>query len=180
MRSNVLAVSLCALALGCDVEGGSRPGERPRPTARDSGFRFQMAPDTGAPPAPHAAFDRRRETVAPGVSRVTISMIADVTQGRQALVSAMENVVQRERERDSTVAAVRVSAFAAPGPGGAREALLEVATMDWVPLTGWDSLTAMSRAAFHRTHTVLFVELPETLLPHRSTETPPAPAPRPR
>jgi hypothetical protein len=177
MRFEAAVTCALVLVLGCGTEGRSRPGEDQAPSAQPAlgGHYFEITPDTGAPPAEHASFDRRREEVAPGVARVIISMVVRVHDGRQAVRSAMQRAVDEEVARDSTVAAVRVNAFAAPVPGAGRPTPLdEVATMEWVPLSGWDALTDTSRAAFHRTNTVFHVALPETPMPTMAPGAPPS------
>lgn len=166
MRSRVRWGLLTVLLAGaCRVESGSPPaGERP--PQQGSGYSFETRRDP-APPSEHAVFDRRRERVAPGVVRLTIGAIIRTDRGRAAARAAMEKIVEDERLRDTTVAAIRVLCYLPPTPSsGGQSPLQPLGYLDWAPPSGWDALTPQSRAEFHRISVVWLVDVPE--LPARA------------
>ncbi len=105
MRSRIAAaLALLALA-GCAVEHGNQPPAR-------SAARSPHAPgDTAGGPL-HTVFDRRQETVAPGVTRLIVSVVLRGPQ-RDSARATME-LAANDARRDSTVAAVRVLGYLPP------------------------------------------------------------------
>jgi hypothetical protein len=150
MRSRMLwAVALAVLA-GCRVESGRQAGER-QATGSDS----VAAQDESQAPLGHRVFSRRREEVAPGLVRVTISTIVRLDIGQDSARKVMENLLADERTRDSSVAAIRILGYLppAPGHGAAQVTLVPLAYTDWAP-GPFDSLSPATRRRPYRTATV--------------------------
>src|SRR4030042_151239 len=104
MRSSVLwAVTLVSFA-GCRMEGG-QPGGQRQAQASDS------AAAGASPPLGHRVFNRKREEVAPGLVRVTLSTIVRMDLGQDSAKQVMLKLLADERTRDSTVAAIRVLGY---------------------------------------------------------------------
>lgn len=151
------AAALAVLA-GCRMEGG-QPFARRQAQRPDSA----TAEAEVSPPLGHRVFNRKREEVAPGLVRVTVSTIVRFDIGQDSAKRVMENLLADERTRDSTVAAIRVLGYLPPasGHGTARVTLVPLAYTDWAP--GWfDSLSAATRRRPYRTETV-FLHDAETL-----------------
>jgi len=154
MRSRTGWLVALVLLAGCRVEGSGWAAAR----SRDS------AVDRAAPPAGHRVFNRRREDVAPGVVRVTLSAVVPVRYGQDSAQRIIEAVVAEERGRDTAAAAIRVLAYFPPSAGhGQREAsLVPLAFADWAPLSGWDRLSAATAGGPHRL-TTTFLHDAETM-----------------
>jgi hypothetical protein len=150
MRSRIV-VALAALAAlaGCRVEGGSGAGTAADATARAGG---------PAMPGPgHTVFGRKREVVAPGLARVTVSAIVRMDAGPDSARSAMERLLAEERRSDTIAAAIRVLGYLPPpqGHGAAgRMTMIPLAFTDWAPEPGFDSLGVATRNRPYRTTTV--------------------------
>ena len=142
MPSRVSWLVALALLAGCRVEG---PGSAAT-LSRDS-----LADDPAAP-AGHRVFGRRREDVSPGVVRVTLSAAVPLRHGQDSAQRIIEGLVAEERDRDTTVSAIRLLAYLPPtvGHGQGRTSLVPLAYADWAPLSGWDSLTAATARGPHR------------------------------
>jgi hypothetical protein len=142
-----MVVALAALA-GCRVEGGG--GTR---AAADSAAPAARPVMGGAG---HAVFKRRREMVAPGLARVTVSAIVRLDIGQDSARTVMESLLAAERRSDTAAAAIRVLAFLPPPQGhGMSEqmTLIPLAFTDWAPAPGFDSLSANTRANAYATTT---------------------------
>ncbi len=154
MRSSVrLSLALLALA-GCAIEHGNPPPEQSAAAARSP----HGAPDSAAGPL-HGVFDRRVDTLAPGVTKVLVRVVLRPAGGREAARAAMEEVAGDAR-RDTAVSAVRVLGYVPPTRGhdapGSPE-LIPYAYLDWVPAEGWDGVSAATARGAHHT-VVVFVE----------------------
>ena len=150
MRSSLaVAAAVVAVLAGCRVEGGRR-AERGAPR-NSPGSR--LGPATGA-----RVLDRRREEVAPGVARLTLSAIVRADAGRDSARRIMEALLGQELAGDTTLAAIRVLAYVPPssGHGAGTEPLVPLAFLDWVPAAGWDGITAETAVLPH-TATTTFV-----------------------
>jgi hypothetical protein len=148
MRSRiVVALALAALA-GCRVEGGKQAAAAADSAARAAG---PAMPGLG-----HTVFNRRREVVAPGLARVTVSAIVRLDAGQDSARRVMENLLAEERRTDTTVAAIRVLGYLPPpqGHGAAgRTMLVPLVFTDWAPEPGFDSLGTATRGRPYRTTT---------------------------
>jgi hypothetical protein len=149
---------LAVLALaGCAVEHGNPPERR----ASAAGAPPHAAPRDSLRGPMHQVFDRRLETVAPGIARLTLRVVVRMQDGREAARAAMEAISTEARRQDSTLAAVRVLAYEMPSHGHGDSAggmgFIPLAYLDWVPPGGWDSLTARSARSAHHTD-VAFVQ----------------------
>ena len=154
MRSRVLpALALLALA-GCALEHGNSPPERRAAAGSPHGTR-----DSAGGPL-HAVFDRRQEAVAPGVTRVIVSVVLKGAARDDA--RATLEAVADEARRDSTVGAVRVPGYLPPAPGhGDRggPVLVPFAYLEWIPAGGWDDVSERTAHAAHRTDVVFMEDL---------------------
>lgn len=139
------ALVLCA---GCKMESGQPDGQR-------QAQRSDSAAAQASPPLGHRIFNRKRDEVAPGLVRVTISTIVRIDIGQDSAKKVMEKFLADERARDSTVAAIRVLGYLppAPGHGTARLTLVPLAYTDWAP-GAFDSLSPATRRRPYRTETV--------------------------
>jgi hypothetical protein len=147
MRSSVLWVAALAVLAGCRMEGGKPAGGR---QAQGGAAEAEATPPLG-----HRVFNRRRDVVAPGLVRVTISAIVRIDIGQDSAKKVMESLLADERQRDTTVAAIRVLGYLPPaqGHGTARTPLVPLAYTDWAPGV-FDSLSAATRRRPYRTETV--------------------------
>ena len=148
-----MALALAALA-GCRVEGG-RTNRAPGQAAADtsSGAGRAMSPGLA-----HTVFARKRETVAPGLVRVTVSAMVRLDAGTDSVKKVLEGLLAAERAADTGVAAVRILGFLPPpaghGAGAQRQmVLIPLAFTDWAPEPGWDSLSAATRQRPYHTTT---------------------------
>jgi hypothetical protein len=142
-----VALALAALA-GCRVEGAKQPGEGADSTASTAAA---MPGGLG-----HTVFSRRREMVAPGLARVTLSAVVRLDIGQDSARKVMESLVATERRSDAAAAAIRVLAYLPPPQGhgtAQRMTLIPLAFTDWAPEPGFDSLTAATRSHPYRTTT---------------------------
>jgi hypothetical protein len=142
-----MVVALAALA-GCRVEGARQTGAGADSTAAA----LRAAPGGVA----HSVFNRRREMVAPGLARVTVSAIVRLDIGQDSARRVMESLLAAERRSDTAAAAIRVLAYLPPpqGHGTARQlGLIPLAFTDWAPAPGFDSLSANTRANAYATTT---------------------------
>ncbi len=146
----------------CAVERGNQPPEQA--ARRGAGASPHGAAGDSLPGAMHAVFDSLRETVAPGVERLTLRMMVLPEAGRAAQQAAMEAVADAVRKRDSSLAALRVLALLPPEPGHEQAphamALVPLAYLEWVPPGGWDSLTARTARLAHTTQVMFVQDLP--------------------
>jgi len=153
MRSRIWpALGLLAVA-ACAVEHGNSPP--PHAAARSP---HEIRDSAGGPL--HSVFDRRQETVTPGVTRVVVSVVLKGAARADAR-AAMEAVADEAR-RDSTVGEVRVLGYLPPAPGhGDRggPGLVPFAYLEWIPAGGWDDLSARTARAAHRTDVVFMEDL---------------------
>lgn len=148
MRSR-LAVGLAAFAAlaGCRVEGGKQQAG-----ASDSVATAATMPGGLA----HTVFRRRREMVAPGLERVTLSAVVRLDIGQDSARKVMEGLLEAERRSDTAAAAIRVLAFLPPAQGhgtGTSVTLIPLAFSDWAPEPGFDSLSVATRSRPYRTTT---------------------------
>ena len=135
----MLGVVALAVLAGCRIEGGDQArAQRQRP-AQDT----TAAAGEERAPIGHRVFDRKSEQVARGIVRVTVSTIVRIDIGQDSARKTIENLLEQERRRDSSVAAIRVLAYLPPaqGHGAQQSALVPLAFLDWVPAAGWDHLT---------------------------------------
>ena len=156
MRSRIaVALALVALA-GCRVEGGKvgrAPGQpQAADTSEDAALRAR------SPGVAHTVFARKRENVAPGLVRVTVSAIVRLDAGADSVKKVLEGLLAAERAADTGAAAVRVLGFLPPPAGhgaGAqgRMVLIPLAFTDWAPEPGWDSLSVATRHRPYHTTT---------------------------
>jgi len=117
----------------------------------------------------HEVFDSTRETVAPGVVRVSLSVMVPGGQSRQAQRAMLEAVADAERRADSSLAAIRVLGFLPPGPHGSGASgghptgmrLVPFAILEWVPAGGWNALSAASLRAPRTTSVTFVADLPQ-------------------
>ncbi len=144
------------LLAGCAVEHGNTPPERERAAQRSP----HATRDSAGPL--HAVFDRRADTVAPGVTRMVLRVVLRAAGGRDAARSALEAVAADARS-DSTVAAVRVLGYLPPAPGHASQggnAFVPFAYLEWAPADGWDALSPRNARGAHRTDVLFVADLP--------------------
>jgi hypothetical protein len=156
MRSRfAVALALAALA-GCRVEGskvGRAPGQaQTADTSEDAVLRAR------SPGVAHTVFARKREEVAPGLVRVTLSAIVRFDAGADSVRKVLEGLLAAERAADTGAAAVRILGFLPPPAGhgaGAqgRMTLIPLAFTDWAPEPGWDSLSVATRHRPYHTTT---------------------------
>jgi len=139
MRSEMLGVVVLAVLAGCRIEGGDQASAQRQRPAQDS----TASAGEGRAPVGHRVFNRRSEQVARGIVRVTVSAIVRIDVGQDSARKTIENLLEQERRRDSSVAAIRVLAYMPPVQGhSAQQApLVPLAFLDWVPAAGWDHLT---------------------------------------
>ncbi|MGD0483258.1 MAG: hypothetical protein ABSB58_01250 [Gemmatimonadales bacterium] len=147
MRSRIaVALALVALA-GCRVEGGRTNRAPGQPAALDTSAEAARAL---APGLAHTVFARKREVVAPGLVRVTVSAIVRFDAGADSAKKVLEALLASERSADTGAAAIRVLGFLPPPAGHGAGAqgqmvLIPLAFTDWAPEPGWDSLSAATR-----------------------------------
>jgi hypothetical protein len=144
-----VALALAALA-GCRVEGGKQAAAG---AGADS-----TATAGGAMPGGlgHTVFNRRREMVAPGLERVTLSAVVRLDIGQDSARRVMESLLAAERRSDTAAAAIRVLAYLPPPEGhgtAQRMSLIPLAYSDWAPEPGFDSLSAATKGHAYRTTT---------------------------
>jgi hypothetical protein len=139
MRSEMLGVVALAVLAGCRIEGGDQARAERQRAAQDT----TAEAGEGRAPIGHRVFNRKSEQVAPGIVRVTVSTIVRIEVGQDSARKTIENLLEQERRRDSSVAAIRVLAYLPPaeGHGAQQSALVPLAFLDWVPAAGWDHLT---------------------------------------
>jgi hypothetical protein len=149
------AAALAVLA-GCRMEGGQPIGQRPAQQP-------DSATGEATPPLGHRVFNRKRDEVAPGLVRVTLSTIVRIDIGQDSAKKVLEGLLADERLRDTTVAAIRILGYLPPaaGHGTARVTLVPLAYTDWAP-GAFDSLSPATRRKPYRTETV-FMHDAETL-----------------
>jgi hypothetical protein len=158
MTSRLVGLVVVVALAGCAVEHGNQPPQRAASQTRASPH---GAPQPGALGPMHQVFDRGRETVAPGVDRMTLSVMLAGGETRQAQQAELEAVAEAQRREDSSLAAIRVLGFLPPQqrgnlqhPTGMR--LIPFAILEWVPAAGWNGLSAATLRA-PRTTSVTFV-----------------------
>ena len=153
MRSRTLLAAVLPVLAGCALEHGNAPPER-------SAARSPHASRDSASRPLHAIFDRRQETLAPGVARVVVYVVLKGPE-RDGVRATMEATADETR-RDTTVAAVRVLGYLPPTPGhGDRggPGLVPFAYLEWIPAGGWDSVTERTARAAHHTDVVFMDDL---------------------
>ncbi len=157
MTSRLVVLAAVVPLIGCSVEHGNPPPQR---RASHAGASPHAAPQPGAPGAMHQVFDRNRETVAPGVDRMTLSVMLGDGEARQAQQAELEAVADAQRREDSSLAAIRVLGFLPPKGGNEQHPtgmrLIPFAILEWVPAAGWNALSAATLHA-PRTTSVTFV-----------------------
>jgi hypothetical protein len=162
-----LGIVLAVLALaGCSIEHGNPPPQR---QASRGDVSPHGAPQAGAMGAMHQVFDRTRETVAPGVDRVTLSVMLAAGEPREAQRATLEAVAETQRREDSSLAAIRVLGFLPPAPHGGGGAgdhptgmrLIPFAILEWVPVGGWNGLSAATRRSPRTTSLTFMSDLPQ-------------------
>ncbi len=155
MRSRI-AVSLALMALaGCRVEG-NRTSRAPQASANDTSEESIFS--RRSPGIGHSVFARKRDQVAPGLFRVTVSALIRLDGGPDSAKKVLEALVASERASDTAAAAIRVLGYLPPpaghGAGGAQSmTLIPLAFSDWAPEPGWDSLSVATRHRPYRTVT---------------------------
>ena len=151
-------VALLALA-GCTVKHGT--------PARGAAAGAAAAPadSSGAPmPGPlHGVFDSLRESVAPGVARISLSVMLPPGLARDAQQTLMQMVLDAERRADSGLAAIRVLGFLPPPPDHAQHPsgmrMIPFAILTWAPAGGWNALTAANARGPHTTDALFVTDL---------------------
>lgn len=159
MRSKICSVIAVLALAGCAVEHGNPPPGRDTSRARSPGG---ASGDSSRSPL-HAVFDRRMETVAPGVTRLILRVVLRATGGREAARAGMEAVAADARRQDSSIGAVRVMGYLPPAPGhgdAGSMGLVPFAYLEWVPAEGWEHLTARGARSAHHTEVVFVQDLP--------------------
>jgi hypothetical protein len=117
----------------------------------------------------HQVFARTRDTVAPGVDRVTLSVVLPADEPRQAQRAMLEGVAEAERRQDSSLVAIRVLGFLPPAPHGGGGAavhptgmrLIPFAILEWVPAGGWNGVSAATLRAPRATSVTFVSDLPQ-------------------
>lgn len=139
MRSKTLGVVALAVLAGCRIEGGDEARARRQRPAQDSA----AAAGEERAPIGHRVFNRKTEQVARGIVRVTVSTVVRLDIGQDSARKTIENLLEQERRRDSSVAAIRVLAYLPPAQGHSAQQspLVPLAFLDWAPAAGWDHLT---------------------------------------
>jgi len=163
-----IVVAVVALA-GCSIEHGNPP---PQSQASRGAVAPAGSPQVGATGPMHQVFDRTRETVAPGVDRVTLSVMLAAGEPRHAQQATLEAVAEAQRREDSSFAAIRVLGFLPPSPHGGGGAgdhptgmrLIPFAILEWVPAGGWNGLSAATPRSPRTTSVTFMSDLPQ----HRS------------
>lgn len=135
----MLGVVALAVLAGCRIEGGDQARARRQRPAQDT----TAAAGEERAPIGHRVFNRKSEQVVPGIVRVTVSTVVRLDLGQDSARRTIESLLEQERRRDSSVAAIRVLAYLPPSEGhGVQQApLVPLAFLDWVPAAGWDHLT---------------------------------------
>ncbi len=154
MRSSVWMAALALVAVGCRVEGAKQG--RPAATVGQAEDSVRMAPGVG-----HSVFDRRREVVAPGLARLTVSAIVRMDHGPDSALKVIDNLMADAKRSDTTAAAIRVLAYLPPTTGHGDSAgaqrrsmtLIPLAFSDWAPEPGFDSLSVATRRHAYKTET---------------------------
>jgi hypothetical protein len=168
MRSRIEWLVIAAVALGaCTVERGKQPGAEGNVQPGGTEIGFRAWPDS-APPSSRQVFDRERQTVAAGVTRLIVHAIIGVDKGRAAARAAMQAIADSARHRDTTLAAVRVIGYFPPtmtDSSAQGATLTPLGYLEWVPLPGWDSLTVQTAHVFHRVNIVWLRPVPEAPAP---------------
>ena len=157
MRSRIASIAVAAALAGCAVEHGNPPAGRAGDQA--------SALTPGAAPGPmHAVFARLRDTVAPGVERISLSLLLAPEMDRTAQRKALEDVLEAQRARDSSLAAIRVLGFSPPTaahsahPAGM--AMIPFVILEWVPSGGWNAVSAANARGPHATDVQFMADLP--------------------
>jgi hypothetical protein len=157
MRTITLVLALT----GCAVEHGNQP-------QRQSAAGAEQSPGTmprGTMPGPmHQVFARMRDTVAPGVERMSLSVMLAPETDRTAQRATMQSVLDAQRRDDSTLAAIRVLGFFPPPAGHSEHpsgmAMVPSAILEWVPAGGWNGVSARNAHAAHATDVLFVSDLP--------------------
>jgi hypothetical protein len=155
MRSRIaVALALVALA-GCRVEGGRTNRAPGQPSASGPSAEPLRGMSRGLA---HTIFARKREDVAPGITRLTVSAIVRFDAGADSARKVLEALLAQERAGDTAAAAIRVLGFLPPPAGHGAGAqgqmtLVPLAFTDWAPEPGWDSLSAATRHRPYHTTT---------------------------
>jgi hypothetical protein len=155
MRSSVAAALAALMLAGCVIEHGNAP-----PARREGATGFPPGAGDSAAGSLHAVFARSRDTVATGVTRETVSMLVPWAE-RDSVRAALEAVANDAR-RDTTVAALRVLGYLPPVPGhGDRggPGMVPFAYLEWVPVGGWDGVSAHTAHFAHHTDVVFMGDL---------------------
>jgi hypothetical protein len=122
------------------------------------------AMQTAAPGPMHQVFDSLRETVAPGVARVSLSVMLAPGSTREIQRATMQAVLEAERKADAGLGAVRVLGFLPPPAGHAAHPeglrMIPFAIVTWAPPGGWDSVTAANAKGPHTTRDLFVTDLP--------------------
>lgn len=148
MRSRIVILAALAALAGCRVEGGSQ--------ARAAADTAALEDRPTQPGIGHSVFDRKREVVAPGLERVTVSAIVRLDAGADSARTVMEALLASERGSDTTAAAIRILGYLPPPQGhgaSTRMMLIPLAFTDWAPEPGFDSLSVATRRHAYRTTT---------------------------
>ena len=160
-----LSIVVWALALAaCSLEKGNPPPQRQAARGQASPH---GAPGAGQMGPMHQVFDRMRETVAPGVDRVTLSVMLGADKPRDVQRATLQGVLDAQRQEDSSLAAIRVLGFLPPPEGGSQGdhpmgmRLIPFAILEWVPAGGWNGLTAGSLHAARATTVTFVSDLPQ-------------------
>lgn len=154
MRSKIAVAMALAMLAGCRVEGrvSRAPGQ-------GAGADTAAAVRGRSPGIGHSVFARRREVVAPGLVRVTVSALVRFDAGADSAKKVLEGLLAAERTADTGAAAIRILGFLPPptGHGAAGQqhhmTLIPLAFTDWAPEPGWDSLSAATRRRPYHTVT---------------------------
>jgi hypothetical protein len=112
----------------------------------------------------HSVFGRVADTVAIGVRRMTLDVMLVPETDRSAQRAALHTVLDAERRTDSALAAIRVLGFfppaMAPGghPGGM--AMVPSVILEWVPVGGWNAVSAANARGPHTMDSLFVSDLP--------------------
>lgn len=153
---------VAAALAGCAVERGNRTPQQP---GAAGGQAPGVMPSRGSAPGPmHSVFNRVEDTVAIGVRRMTVQVMLVPEMDRTAQRASMHRVLDAARGADSALAAVRVLGFfppaASPGghPGGM--SMIPSAILEWVPVGGWNAVSAANARGPHTMDSLFVGDLP--------------------
>jgi hypothetical protein len=160
MSSRIRTLTLALALTGCAVEHGNPPAQQSGGRAPESGMLLR-----GGTPGPmHQVFARLRDTVAPGVERMSLNVMLAPETDRSAQRATMQAVLDAQRRDDSSLAAIRVLGFFRPAAGRSAHpsgmAMIPSAILEWVPREGWNGVSAGNARGPHSTDVLFVSDLP--------------------